>query len=104
MGEVIAVRWLLNEMRREGKTASSVVVYLQNLGPEACMKMVIPLVNPRVLLSYGRSGRVLVVLSEVYLRFCVVLCCHPGGLRMYKVVVHRGLVLGLIRVLPITLP
>ena len=39
MGEVIGVRWLLGERRREGKAASSVVVYLQNeifLGPEAC--------------------------------------------------------------------
>ena len=42
MGEVIGVRWLLNEGRRIGTTASSVVVYLQNgvfLGPEACMRM-----------------------------------------------------------------
>ena len=41
-GEIIGVRWLLNERRREGKAASSVVVYLQNevfLRPEACMKM-----------------------------------------------------------------
>ena len=42
MGEVIRVRWLLNEGNTIGKAASSVVVYLQNevfLGPEACMKM-----------------------------------------------------------------
>ena len=42
MGEVIGVRWLLGERRREGKTTSSVVVYLENevfLGPKACMKM-----------------------------------------------------------------
>ena len=40
MGEVIGVRWLLGERRREGKTASSVVVYLENeviLGPKACI-------------------------------------------------------------------
>ncbi|KAI5781970.1 hypothetical protein DFH27DRAFT_637749 [Peziza echinospora] len=29
LGQVIGVRWLLGEKRREGKTASSVVVYLQ---------------------------------------------------------------------------
>ena len=42
MGEVIGVRWLLGERRREGKVASSVVVYLQNevfLGLEAYIKM-----------------------------------------------------------------
>ena len=42
MGEIIGVRWLLGVRRREGKTASSVVVYLENevfLGPKACMKM-----------------------------------------------------------------
>ena len=36
------MRWLLGEKRREGKTASSVVVYLQHevfLGPKACIKM-----------------------------------------------------------------
>ena len=30
MGEVIGVRWLLGKKKREGKTASSVVVYLEN--------------------------------------------------------------------------
>ena len=30
IGEAIGVRWLLGERRREGKAASSVVVYLQN--------------------------------------------------------------------------
>ena len=42
MAEVIGVRWLLKEKRRECKAASSVVVYLPNevfLGPEVCMKM-----------------------------------------------------------------
>ena len=41
MGEVIGVRRLLGE-RREGKRASSVVVYLQHevfLGPKAYLKM-----------------------------------------------------------------
>ena len=42
VGEVIGVRWLLGPRRREGKTASSVVVYLENevfLGPKACIKI-----------------------------------------------------------------
>ena len=42
MGKVIGVRWLVGEKRREGKAASSVVVYLQNevfLRPEAWVKM-----------------------------------------------------------------
>ena len=42
MRKVIGVRWLLGERRRQGKTASSVVVYLDGevfLGPKAFIKM-----------------------------------------------------------------
>ena len=91
MGEVIGVRWLLNERRREGKAFSSVVVYLRNevfLGLEACMKMSekrhsVVVYRWRACFQYyifcvcGGGGGV--VVPEVWSGLREDLCCYTGG-------------------------
>ena len=85
MGEVIGVRWILNEGRRIAKAASSVVVYLQNkvfLGPEACIKMSgkwhsVVAYRWRARFQFrGWGAFVGEVLLEVHLRLC---CYYTGG-------------------------
>ena len=72
MGEVIGVRWLLGERRREGKAASSVVVYLQNEVREEALCCRVPMESLDSI-SWLEGGFLFwcgrVVLSEVHLRF-----------------------------------